>query len=254
MNGLGNVNIELTTRCNKNCWMCGRRKRHTIKNDIDFDLLEQISEQLPPNIVVQLHNNGEGLLYKRFGDAVKLFNKQITNIVTNGKLLLEKYDDILNLDTLSISVFENDAEADEQYKIIDEFLNIKDDRKPLVVLRINGNVDESKYRKFNCIMARRVLHDPKGSFNYRKEPTVPETGMCLDLLHHMSISSDGLVSACVRYDPERTGVIGDIRKESLLNIWNGNKRMEMIDNHKHGNRDKSTLCSVCDFWGVPTSG
>jgi MoaA/NifB/PqqE/SkfB family radical SAM enzyme len=26
LNGLGNINIELTSRCNKSCWMCGRRK------------------------------------------------------------------------------------------------------------------------------------------------------------------------------------------------------------------------------------
>lgn len=26
LNGLGTINIELTSRCNKNCWMCGRRK------------------------------------------------------------------------------------------------------------------------------------------------------------------------------------------------------------------------------------
>ena len=26
LNGLGNINIELTSRCDKSCWMCGRRK------------------------------------------------------------------------------------------------------------------------------------------------------------------------------------------------------------------------------------
>ena len=26
LSGLSNINIELTNRCNKNCWMCGRRK------------------------------------------------------------------------------------------------------------------------------------------------------------------------------------------------------------------------------------
>ena len=73
--------------------MCGRRKVEKEMpelaleySDIDFDLLKSIARQLPPNIVVQLHNNGESLLYPEFGDAVRLFNKQITNVVTNGKL------------------------------------------------------------------------------------------------------------------------------------------------------------------------
>ena len=80
--GLANVNVELTSRCNKNCWMCGRRKVErdypelALKyGDMDFRLVRKIARQLPPNVVVQLHNNGEALLYPRFGDAVKLFRR-----------------------------------------------------------------------------------------------------------------------------------------------------------------------------------
>ena len=32
LNGLTNVNIELTNKCNKCCWMCGRRKIENIKS------------------------------------------------------------------------------------------------------------------------------------------------------------------------------------------------------------------------------
>ncbi|HAY22508.1 MAG TPA: hypothetical protein DCY27_10160, partial [Desulfobacterales bacterium] len=109
--GLANVNIELTSRCNKNCWMCGRRKvdrdypelalRY---GDMDFGLVKRIAAQLPANIVVQLHNNGEALMYPRFGEAVRLFRRQITNIVTNGKLLVEKAGEIIgSLDTMAVS-------------------------------------------------------------------------------------------------------------------------------------------------------
>ena len=77
--GLANVNIELTNRCNKKCWMCGRRKvekdyPELVLNygDMDFELVARIADQLPPDIVVQLHNNGEGLLYPRFGEAASL--------------------------------------------------------------------------------------------------------------------------------------------------------------------------------------
>ena len=47
LNGLGTINIELTSRCNKNCWMCGRRKvdRELALNygDMDFDLVKHIA-------------------------------------------------------------------------------------------------------------------------------------------------------------------------------------------------------------------
>ena len=259
--GLANINIELTSRCNKDCWMCGRRKvdREYPEiamqyGDMDFSLVEKIASQLPPNIVVQLHNNGEPLLYYRFKDAVKLFEKQITSIDTNGKLLLEKADEIVGcIDTMAISVFENDKEAEEQYEIIKQFLKLKQDRKPFTILRINGNVDIDKYKVFDLPMATRILHAPMGSFNYKKKnPTIPEIGICLDFLHHLAINRMGDVSICVRFDPKKLGVIGNAADQTIEEIWNGPKRMEWLDLHKQGKRSDIPLCSYCHFWGVAT--
>ena len=261
LSGLKNINVELTSRCNKKCWMCGRRKVErdypelTLQyGDMDYKLVKKIAEQLPPNIVVQLHNNGESLLYPKFGKAAKLFNKQITNVVTNGKLLLEKADEIIdNLDTLTISVIENDSEGDEQYKIIKKFLKIKKDKKPFTILRINGKVDLDRYKKFGLKMATRILHHPMGSFNYEKiDPTIPEIGICLDFLHHLAINSKGKVSICVRFDPKGLGIIGDANTQFLVDIWNSPKRIKWLEYHKQGRRDKVPLCSYCHFWGVPT--
>ncbi len=259
--GLATINVELTNRCNKKCWMCGRRKIERDYpelalnyGDMEFDLVEKIARQLPPNIVVQLHNNGEPLLYPKLAEAITLFNKQITSFDTNGKLLLEKADEIIdNLDTLAISVIENDPEAEEQYDIINKFIRIKGDRKPFTVLRLNGDVDSHRYENLGCLLVRRLLHSPMGSFDYRKkEPTLPEIGICLDFLHHLAINREGKASICVRFDPTGIGVIGDVRTQSLEDIWFSDKRMEWLEYHKQGRRDKVPLCSHCDFWGVPT--
>ncbi|HOW28813.1 MAG TPA: SPASM domain-containing protein [Elusimicrobiota bacterium] len=261
--GLKNINVELTSRCNKDCWMCGRRRIDKDYPDIalqygdmDFDLVKKISLQLPPQIVVQLHNNGEPLLYPRFGEAVKLFSDQITNIVSNGKLLLDKSDEIIgNLDTLAISIIENDPEADEQYRVIEGFLKKKGDKKPFTIFRLNGKIDRTRYEKFGLPLASRLIHSPLGSFNYRKaEPTIPEIGICLDFLHHMAINRKGRVSLCVRFDPKELGVIGDANTTDLADIWSGPKRMEWLSYHKRGERNKVPLCSYCHYWGVPTSG
>lgn len=260
--GLTTVNVELTSRCNKNCWMCGRRRidREYPEismnyGDMDFDLVKKIAQQLPPNIVVQLHNNGEPLLYPRFGEAASLFGRQIKCIDTNGKLLLEKADEVIGiLDTIAISVIEKDSEADEQYEIIGKFLELKNNRMPFVLLRINGVVDTGRYEKFGLVMAHRVLHSALGSFNYsRRNPVVPEIGICLDFLHHLAINTNGEASICVRFDPKRLGVIGNTTKQSLSEIWNSKQRMAWLERHKQGRRDQVPLCSYCHFWGVPTS-
>lgn len=260
--GLGNVNIELTNRCNKKCWMCGRRKveRETPNlalkyGDIDFNLLEKIAGQLPKNIVVQLHKDGEGLMYPRFGEAVKLFKDQITGITTNGKLLVVKASEVINeIDAMSISIFEGDDEADEQLRIIEEFIRLKGGRKPFTNLRLIGEVDPRKYEHLGLLTVKRVLHHPLGSFKYhKKNPTIPEIGICWDFLHHLCISVTGDVSICVRFDPEGLGVIGNANTEMLADIWNSQKRMEWLRLHKQGNRSMIALCKKCEFWGVPTS-
>jgi radical SAM protein with 4Fe4S-binding SPASM domain len=259
LDGLSVVNIELTSRCNKNCWMCGRRKIERDYpglaewGDMDFAMVESIAGQLPPGIVVQFHDNGEPLLYPRFGEAVRLFKKQIKCTDTNGKLLVEKADEIIdNLDTLTISTFERDPEADEQYELIKEFLARKGSRRPNVIIRCLGEMDLARYRKLDCIIATRILHSPMGSFKYKGTPTVPEIGICLDLLSHLVIKRDGTVATCVRFDPNHLGVLGNVKDTSLEDIWNGKLRRSYLQYHIKGQRDKVPLCKTCEFWGVPT--
>ena len=259
-NGLYCIHLELTSRCNKNCWMCGRRKVDKEYpeiamnySDMDFELIKKIAEQLPEGIVVQFHNNGEPLLYPKFGEAVNLFKEQIRCVDTNAKLIVEKVDEIVdNLDTITISVIEKDPEGDEQYQLVKRFLEIKGNRKPDVIYRCLGDVDTGRWGKLDGIIATRILHNPLGSFKYKRSPTVPEIGICLEILNHMAISSRGEVSICVRFDPKHLGVIGDVSVDPLLDIWNGSKRKKWVQHHIQRRRDKVPLCSYCDFWGVPS--
>jgi len=85
-----------------------------------------------------------------------------------------------------------------------------------------------------------------------RQPPIPEIDICLDFLHHMAINTKGKVSVCVRFDSERTGVIGDAKEKSLAEIWCGEKRMSWLEYHKQGKRSCIPLCSHCEFWGVPT--
>jgi wyosine [tRNA(Phe)-imidazoG37] synthetase (radical SAM superfamily) len=86
--------------------MCGRRKTDREYpeiamnyGDMDFKLVKKIAQQLPEGIVVQFHNNGEPLIYPRFGEAVRLFKNQVKCVDTNAKLIVDKADEIIdNLD------------------------------------------------------------------------------------------------------------------------------------------------------------
>jgi radical SAM protein with 4Fe4S-binding SPASM domain len=258
--GLTTVNIELSSRCNKNCWMCGRRKidkdyPEVAMNygDMEMYLVKKIAEQLPSKIICQFHSNGESLLHPNFGDAVSLFNRQIKCMNTNGKLIIEKHDEIIdNLDTITISVIEKDSEGDEQFELVKEFLDIKKNRKPFMIYRLLGNIENRhKWESLPGIIVDRILHSPMGSFKYTKKVTKPEIGICLDLLNHLVINRFGDVSICVRFDVNKLGVIGNINSDKLIDIWNGNLRSEWIQYHIEGKRQKAPLCKTCEFWGIP---
>jgi MoaA/NifB/PqqE/SkfB family radical SAM enzyme len=259
--------------------MCGRRKLEN-KNpelcnwgDMDLELVYYIIDQLPKNILIQFHSNGEPLLYPYLKEILNYSHNQIRCLNTNGKLLVEKANDIIdNLDTLTISVIENDPEGDEQYEIVKKFLKLKGDKKPFMIYRLLGDVgkfenkdsDEFDYSneqqkridrwyELPGLVATRILHNPMGSFGYEKKVTIPEHGICMDLLSHLVINRFGLVSLCVRFDPYNELVVGDTKITSLEDIWNGDKRISILNKHIEGKRMELPYCgSKCKFWGCPT--
>jgi radical SAM protein with 4Fe4S-binding SPASM domain len=224
--------------------------------DMPLELVQQIADQLPDSVVVQLHWNGEPLLYPHLADAFRLFDRHIRCLNTNAKLLLERADDIIgNLETITISVIEKDPEGQAQYETVCAFLEKKGDEKPHMVYRLLGQVEEpERWKALPGIVAKRILHAPEGSFNYKKEPTVPEIGICLDLLHHFAIDRYGNVSPCVRYDPYGMAQLGNLNDgNSLHHLWTCKRRMAMIRDHIAQRRDRWGLCRTCHFWGVPKS-
>jgi len=262
MTPITTINVELCSACNKSCWCCGRRKREKENPDIiktygnmPIDMVKDIARQLPDGIFVHLHWNGEPLLYPQFGWAVEAFENKYTHITTNGKLILKKLDEVRLLDTMAISVIENDPEADAQYEMLKQYCHILNEGLmplPHTVLRLNGNVDDKRYRELLVPIAKRILHDPMGSFKYTAPPTLPETGVCQDMLHHPAIDRHGNINICVRYDPKGLGAIGHV-SQGIMNVLDGKTRREYISLHIQGRRNEVPLCASCQYWGVPTS-
>jgi len=237
--------------------MCGRRKIErdypNLVNwgDMPYEMVESLSHQLPENIVIQFHDNGEPLLYGKLSEALSLFSTNIRCMDTNGRLLLDRQREIVdNLETITISTFTGDTESDDQFQIIKGFLKIKGDKKPNVIIRCLGN-DPTPYKSMGCLIATRTIHSPMGSFDYEKQRIVPEIGICLDALSHLVIKRTGDVSMCVRFDPEGIGVIGNVSRQNLEDIWNGDERQRRLKLHIEGKRKEIPLCSKCDYWGVP---
>jgi len=259
VNGLGFLNIELTSRCNKRCPMCGRRKMEREFpelcdwGDMPKEMVYEISKQVPKEIVVQFHNNGEPTLFPYLGWALSLFKENIRCFNTNGKRLLEVAGDIIgSCETCTISVVEGDSEQEEQYEITREFILLKRDRKPSMVFRCLGRIENmERWRKLEGIVATRILHRPEGSFGYEKSITIPEVGFCIEIMSHLAIDRYGNISLCVRFDPQGDLRLGNIKEITLEEAWSSEKRRYYIARHIEQRRSELPGCQRCEYWGVP---
>ena len=226
--------------------------------DMPLETVAILARQIPKGVFIQLHWNGEPLLYYDFPAALAEFSGHMIGLDTNGKLLIKHKKAICKyLTSITISVIPDDPEGMDQLDIAGEFLEIGD--RPLTIFRLLGEIDDDREYLIKALCEKRpkaeicyrVLHRPEGSFGYEKPVVKPEIGICLEMLHKLAIDRYGNVYPCVRYDPRRLNLLGNIKNQTLLNIWNGDKRQQWLQYHVDGRRDKVPLCASCEFWGIP---
>jgi hypothetical protein len=70
---------------------------------------------------------------------------------------------------------------------------------------------------------------------------------CLKMREEMFFYTDGRAVLCC-WDIAGRAVIGDVTKESVLDIWNGAARREYEAYLSRGEREKISLCSRCDAY------
>jgi radical SAM protein with 4Fe4S-binding SPASM domain len=70
------------------------------------------------------------------------------------------------------------------------------------------------------------------------------TETCPYIFYGMSVNADGLVSSCF-LDWERKLLVGDVRTERLVDIWNSDRFNKLRLQHLDGKRRENTVCSKC---------
>lgn len=261
--GLSQLNIELSSRCDRAtlCAFCGHQDRksnpHLKFGDIDFDLLRRIRNQVAPPTVISFHRDGDPLVYPLLQEALMLFAEFPTSLVTHGETLSIRAKEIIGrATTITVSVIPNDRDRELQLESIRSFLNQRGDLPPVLQLKFVGAIENPQpYEALGVRIINRALHNKRGNWNYVKaHPIAPEIGVCLDFLGRPTIDWRGRVFICNRLDTEDAGLIGDLNKQSLDEIWNGPVRARMLKAHLAGRRDlANALCARCESWGIPTA-
>ena len=261
LSALSQINIELTSRCDRRnlCVWCGHQEpsvNHVLKyGDMEFALLVEISWQVTPPIVISFHRDGDPLVYPRLGEALRLFQNHPTSIVTHGQALSKRADEIIdNATTVTVSVIPKDPDREIQLKSLRQFIEKKGDSRPMLQLKFVGNVeDPAPYEALGVPIIDRPLHNKGGSFHYvKREPPTPEIRVCQDFLSKPTVNWRGDFFQCNRLDGNNDGLLGSLYANTLDELWNGPKRREWLKAHMAGRRDLANpLCASCDYWGLP---
>lgn len=228
-----------------------------------------------------LYKDGEPLLNKKLPDMIEFAKKKniFDNIAitTNGSLLTEDLSKKLinsGIDVVRFSMQSLSSEGFEKitktkYKIneikknIKTFFKIKNELKKKVEVIVsyvdseNMSLEkkENYYSDYQTICDRVIVNPIMGwtrSEQYdwrlgkvrnikRKEPKI-----CPDPFSRLSINFDGSASICC-VDWSHGTVVGDLKKESFYEIWNGKRLKEFRLLHINGKRDKIGPCKNCDY-------
>ena len=70
---------------------------------------------------------------------------------------------------------------------------------------------------------------------------------CISPFSTLEILYDGTVPLC-GCDYKPTIVLGNVKDNSLIEIWNSEKFRKIRDHHSSGNRNKIDICVGCKIW------
>ena len=284
--------VEPTSFCNLECPMCTSKDIPDDKTGyMDWGLYKKIIDEAKGFVFdVNLFIGGESLFHKRLPDMIRYAKENGigTRLSTNATVLTKDKTKALldaGLDFIIFSFDGYDKEAYEKVRVnanfektlgnIRGFLEEKKRRgssKPYVVFQVieglyKGGFDDKRKAflkgleglpidKISLIephtFGGKISREEDKKFRTLGRKYVP----CTFLWYSMSVKWDGTVVPCC-VDLAGDMPLGDVRKESLLEIWNGQRLIELREKIASGRYTDVPLCKGCDIlwkeqlFGIP---
>ncbi|ATH09145.1 hypothetical protein BIY24_14695 [Halobacteriovorax marinus] len=265
------VVIELTNHCNLKCVMCPQPRQTREAGYMSFELFKSIIDQVKNYAeVIDLDLFGEILLHPKFDEFIKYGKSQGLKMMvsTNITRLNEKYSKRLidsGLDFITLSLDGAKKETFESVRVggnyekcvenVETFLRLNKRKVFSTIQIINMKQTQrelidfvEKFKNHDADIVRIIpytSHDPKKKdlncdYNY-----TPSENHCAFLWRTMVITWNGKVVPCCQ-DWDNNIVLGDMTKNNLNEIWNGEEFTKMRRDHIDNNRIDYEICQGCD--------
>ena len=283
LNAIPKIVIEASNTCNLNCSMCRTLESKRPKGEMSLELFKyilKIKKKFKQNGFV-MHTVGEPFMYSYFKDVLKLCseNNMYLWITTNGILLdkqmpaIKKYPSAIrhmafSIDGATEGTYESIRKGANFEKLLENLDIIKDyhhKSKARFSLSLQACLSKENFNQiplfYKIFMKYFGIENMRFGFlsslsaEHENNPYYEDTKIDLQALYKRNypckllwcqthVLRDGRISACCRdYNGEL--VVGDIKKESILDIWNGNPYNRLREKHLKGEIDDLPLCRDC---------
>lgn len=282
------IGLELNNCCNFRCSFCPPFTRK--KGFMSRELLRTILEDIAPTQkeLVQLHYHGESLMHPEFDEMMRMCKEYglTIGLSTNcslldedkSKRLIESGLDYLTLafDGVSKEIYEANRKGGNFERVRDNilrFLEIRDELNSatpytdLHVIKLDEslpllgkfrefwqktNVDQITFKSYSTRggQVNESLADSKNWYYGQRKTRYP----CSWFWSSVIILWDGRVVPCC-HDMEGKIILGDLKKNTMSEIWNGERIVQLREREIAGDYNKD-LCLKCNEWvgkpkGVP---
>lgn len=267
------VDIELSSVCNLKCPMCytitDEFKRQVNVTLMDWELYTKIIDEIGGKVpAIRLSLRGEALLHPKFVEAIRYAKdhgiKEVSTLTNGGKLTLPYFQKMVEagIDWITISV-DGTGESYERVRKPLKFGDLLDKIKAIKqykeehglkrpVIKVQGiwpaiveSGPETYYTTFvpcTDLVAFNPLIDYLSNdtqIEYLEEFTCPQQ------YQRLVIGADGLVMKCSN-DEENREVIGDIKQETVHQVWHGEKMQAERNMHLQPRGFmQSAVCRKC---------
>ena len=241
------IEVETINLCNNDCPFCpvnkhnDTRKPARMDENLFYSLIEQL-KSIDYRGKLSLFSNNEPFLDNRILDFIEYAKKNLPNtrhcLYTNASLLdVEKFLRLTeNLDKLIIDNYDDDFKfTPTVQKIMDA--DFPRDFKCEVTISLR-----KKNQKLNT-------RGGKAPNRISEENKFAPMSPCILPFTQMIIRPDGTAAKCCN-DPLNQMTLGDLNKQSILEIWRGKAYQELRKEMYHNGRRRISGCTYCDIFGL----
>ncbi|MDG2089360.1 MAG: SPASM domain-containing protein [Arenicellaceae bacterium] len=258
------VFFEVRTLCNGRCSFCAASIQNETRTDqsMSFELYDKVISELAEFDFegrIAYHVNNDPLIFKelqRFVDnARQKLPRAWIQILTNGVALTTKKAEALiagGINEITIDWYNDDLESalPKKFDIIRNEILPKYYAEDQIQAGHYAEFTSERIFRWNIFrrLQNEVLNSRGGTAPNKQEKSMAPRGFCEYPFTQFNITANGKVSKCCS-DLYFSDVMGDVNKNTVLEIWNNDHFRNVREKLIIGDRVSLKNCAGCDFYG-----